>query len=61
MLVCVCVGRCVNEWLVQPCCHREDLANVSFIYGIGEVLGSDSGVKPFGDQSIDKLLLKKKK
>lgn len=36
-------------------------SNVSFIYGLGEVLGSDSGVKPFGDQSTDKLLLKKKR
>lgn len=65
-IVHVCVRACecwarVNEWFVQPCCPGEDQANVSFIYGLGEVLRSDSGVKPFGNQSTDKLLLKKKR
>lgn len=30
-----------------PCCHAEDLLNLSFIYGSGLVLRSDSGVDSF--------------
>lgn len=46
MCVCVCLKVCVCV-CVFPCCHGEDLPNLSFIHGSGSVFRPDSGVDSF--------------